>query len=143
MSSKRGRRPELTPLVLDRIVQVVSIGVDPDVAAAFAGVMPDTFKDWMARGQKASRGKYRELYDAIVRASADAEIAAAANVKRAAATDYRAAVAYAERRHPERFGKQRRQRSAVAQPVARASRLYLPREQPLNAIVPKKRSEEG
>src|SRR5579859_5859860 len=83
------RQPQvLNDLVLDRIVRVVRAGIDPDVAAGFAGILPETFAAWMERGARGRRGKYRTLYEQVTEAAALAEADATQNVRKAAQHDW-------------------------------------------------------
>ena len=58
---------------------------------------------WMKRGEKAKSGIYREFYEALKRAEADAEVHAVAVVRKAMTKGWRAAFQYLERRHPDRW----------------------------------------
>ena len=57
----------------------------------------------MERGEREQSGIYRELYERVRRAEADAEVEAVARLRRAMPDDWRACLAYLERRYPTRW----------------------------------------
>src|SRR5262245_12696464 len=72
--SARGRRSKLTPLVVERLCTAIRAGNYFEAACAYADIGQRTFFAWMRRGQKASRGRFRELYLAVKKAEAEAEL---------------------------------------------------------------------
>jgi transposase len=97
------RPSKLTPAVQDRIVAAIRAGNYAEPAARSAGVSPATYHRWMARGEKEPSGIYRDFYEAVRKAEADAEVEAVARVRRAMPDDWRASMTYLERRYPERW----------------------------------------
>jgi transposase len=96
------RPTKLTPEVAARIVAAIRAGNYLEPSARSAGIAPATFYRWMRKGKKDSRGMYRDFYEAVERASAEAEVHAVAVIRRAANEgDWRAAAHFLERRHPE------------------------------------------
>lgn len=99
-----GRPTKLTPEVQDRIIQALKAGNYVETAAEYAGIGKTTFYRWMARGEQASRGIYREFRDAVMRARAEAEARNVAIIQKAAPDDWRAAAWWLERAFPDRWG---------------------------------------
>lgn len=97
------RPTKLTSELQTRIVQAIRAGNYADAAARSAGISPSTYYRWLERGERAASGAHREFRDAVKRAEADAEVHAVAIVRKAMAEDWRAAMAYLERRYPERW----------------------------------------
>ena len=100
------RPTKLTPELRERIVQAQKAGNYAEAACRAAGISSSTFYRWMERGEREERGIYRDFFEAIRRAEAEAEVHAVAVLRRAMAEDWRAALAYLERRHPDRWRKQ-------------------------------------
>ena len=98
-----GRPTKLTKEVTDKIVQAIRTGNYAEAASRLAGIGPSTYFRWMERGSQEDAGIYREFYEAVRRAEAEAEVHAVAIVRRAMSDDWRAALAYLERRHPVRW----------------------------------------
>ena len=98
-----GRPTKLTPVVHERVVQAIRAGNYAEAAARAAGISPSTYYRWLERGAEEKRGIYRDFSDAVEQAEADAEVHAAAVIRKAMSDDWRAALAYLERRHPERW----------------------------------------
>ena len=79
-----GRPSELTPEIQQKIVGAIMVNGYVETAAAFAGIHKDTFYDWLKRGARASRGKYKEFSDAVGKAMAEAEVRMSMVVAKAA-----------------------------------------------------------
>ena len=97
------RPTKLTPEVRERIEKAIRAGSYAQVAARSAGISSSTYYRWLERGAEEKRGIYRDFADAVEQAEADAEVHAAAVIRKAMSDDWRAALAYLERRHPERW----------------------------------------
>ena len=69
-----GRPSELTPEIQQKIVGAIMVNGYVETAAAFAGISKDTFYNWLKRGARANRGRYKEFSDAIGKAIAEAEV---------------------------------------------------------------------
>lgn len=97
----------LTTAVAERIVQRVRQGAFPEVAAQAAGVTLKTYRRWIERGRTATRGKYRDLYEAIYRAESASLVAAIAELRKHGKTEWRAELAFLDATRPERWAKDR------------------------------------
>jgi hypothetical protein len=129
---------DLSELVLDRILKCVRNGVFPERAAAFAGVPLVTFRRWIERGERAGRGKYRQLFDAVREAEAACERDLTLELHRAAESDPGACLAFMERRFAERWGRRRRTTHAQADRADHPTGIiYLPPEEPDPTAIPK------
>ena len=62
-----GRPTKLTPEVRQKICDAVRAGNYLDTAAEFGGVDRSTLHRWLRRGERASRGIYRDLADGVAR----------------------------------------------------------------------------
>ena len=103
-----GRPNKLTSETQEKLVKAVAAGNFYEAACTYAGVDYSTFRRWMQEGEAAPSGKFREFCDAITRAQAEAELAAVQCIQQAMPDDWRAAVAFLERRHPDRWGRKER-----------------------------------
>jgi hypothetical protein len=95
------RPTKLTPEARQRIVTAIRAGNYRRPAARSAGISEATFHRWMARGKKASSGVYRDFYEEVERAEADAEVYAVTVIRKAMPNEWRAAAHFLERRYPE------------------------------------------
>ncbi len=102
------RPTKLTPERQAKLVEVIAAGNYYETACQAAGVDYSTFRNWMIRGEEETHGKYREFFEALTRAEAEAEMQAVAIWHKAMPDDWRAAQMFLERRYPERWGKQSR-----------------------------------
>lgn len=102
----RGRKPKLTPEILQRIVELVRIGNYLDASAASCGIHRSTLHRWLVKGEEQSHGMYRQFFLAIDRAQGEAELRDCVLIAKAAQTDWRAAAWRLERRAPRKFGAQ-------------------------------------
>jgi len=99
------RATKLTPDVHTLVVQLLGAGNYIETAAAAAGVSSSTMRDWLRRGARARSGIYRELHEAVNKATAEAEAKDVIRISKAASSgEWRAAAWKLERRYPERFG---------------------------------------
>ncbi|RME07092.1 MAG: hypothetical protein D6803_04830 [Anaerolineae bacterium] len=94
------RRTKLTPERTKRICDQVRKGVPYETAARLAGIDPSTFYRWKARGERAKRGLYREFWEALQQADAEAEAALIEETKK----ERGGPRWILERRWPERWG---------------------------------------
>lgn len=92
-----GRRTKLTPAVQDRIVTALRAGCYLESAAQLAGVDRSTLFRWMAKGEAAQSGQFRDFCNAVEGAIAQAEVAAVARIVTASQTDWKAAAWLLER----------------------------------------------
>jgi hypothetical protein len=121
------RPVKLTAAVSERIVQAIRAGNYPEPAARAAGISPSTYYRWMTRGQQEPTGIFHDFAETVARAEGEAEVHAVAFIRRAMSADWRAALAYVERRHPERWRRQQTTelvaRQADQQPTLDIARL--------------------
>ena len=103
-----GRPSKLTPDVQGRVLAAISAGNTRATAAAYARVGLSTLMAWLARGEKATRGQYREFLDAVKNAEADAVVTSVALVRKAASEHWQAAAWWLERRYPDEWGRKDR-----------------------------------
>lgn len=104
MPRRKGPKTLLTPKVADRIVQEIRNGQFLAVAAALAGVAPNTVSGWLAKGEKGDE-QYREFYERFLQAEAEAEGEIHAVMRERAKIDPKYALAYAGRRWAQRWGR--------------------------------------
>lgn len=97
------RPTKLTDKVKDRIIQSIRAGNHVEPACRSAGIAPSTYYSWLARGEREPEGIYGAFTEELRLAEAKAEVHAVALLRRAMPDDWRAALAYLERRHPERW----------------------------------------
>ena len=110
-----GRPTKLTPDRQRVLVDAIRAGNFYEVACAAADVDYSTFRRWMVAGEEGRGKAYSEFREAITRAESAAERDALTHLQNAMPADWRAAMAFLERRYPDRWG--RRDRVAVDQQV--------------------------
>jgi hypothetical protein len=108
--------PQFTPENREAIVSALTLGAPIELAAEFAGVHPDTVKDWLERGRefklKLEEGEdlypvqedFAEFYDASTKKSANAAIAILGNLQRMARNNGNLALKLLEKIRPDEFG---------------------------------------
>lgn len=100
-----GRPSKLTPKVQETIVAVIRAGNYSSVAAEYAGIGRSTFYHWLELGEQQESGCYREFLDAVRGAESEAEIRAVATIQKHMPKNWQAAMAYLERKFPQRWGR--------------------------------------
>lgn len=103
-----GRPSKLTPATQQRIVTAIAAGNTREMAAAYAGIHRATLFAWIAAGEKASRGRFRDFSDALKKAEAQAVVTSVAIIRRAASESWQAAAWWLERRYPDEWGRKDR-----------------------------------
>lgn len=74
---------DIPPEMIERLVQFVSLGAFPYVAAkAACGIPSSTWFRWMASAEKDAGSPYRELWERVTRAHAQARVLAEAEVRK-------------------------------------------------------------
>ncbi len=106
--ARRGRRSKLTPEVQETICRYVRQGLTYETAARAAGISESTFYRWRARGEKAQRGKFRQFWEAVKKAEAEAEQRLVERILAASRDSWQAAAWILERRYPDRWGRRDR-----------------------------------
>src|SRR5262245_3890526 len=99
-----GRPCKLTPEVQERLCTAVRVGNYYEAACAYAGVSYKVFREWMIRGRRARRGKFRDFREAVLRAEADAEATVVAQWRQQIPETWQAARDFLARRFPRRWG---------------------------------------
>jgi transposase len=107
-----GRPSKLTAELQRRLCDALRAGNHLEVAARYAGISRPTLHRWLSEAREdGADPSLIELRAAVRKAEADAEVHAVGVVRKAIAQgDWRAALAYLERRHPQRW----RRREPVA-----------------------------
>lgn len=100
-----GRPSKLTPELQERIVQAIRAGNYVATAVAYAGISQSTFYRWMERGKRQRGGRFREFWEAIARAEAEAEVRNVALIQKEAQKNAVHAEWWLERRFPDRWGR--------------------------------------
>jgi hypothetical protein len=137
-------RPEkLTPEVQQRIVDSLRMGNYIETASAYAGITKSTLYEWMKRGAREKRGKYKEFSNAVEKAMAEAEMWDVALIAQAAKENWQAAAWRLERKYPARWG--RKTQHEVTGKDGKPVEITNSKQQLLekiNAIVQKKTSRD-
>ena len=112
------RPSKLTDDTKRKLVLALRAGNDQKVAAQMAGIGETTFYRWMEMGEKENAQKeYREFWELVKRAIAEAEIDAVARIQQAAQNGrWQAAAWWLERKHPERWGRNDKIRAEISGP---------------------------
>ena len=102
-----GRNTKLTPETQALICNAIRAGNYNVVAAEYGGINEKTFYAWMKQGEAAKSGIYYEFCKAVKKAEADAETQRIARISKAGADGtWQADAWWAERKFPERWGRQ-------------------------------------
>ena len=103
VKKKVGRPCKLTPAVQETIVEHIRHGNYFSVAAGAAGIDYNTFRRWMAMGEVAKSGKYKDFFVAVTRAEDEMEAHLVETIEAQVPKDWRAGVALLERRQRNRW----------------------------------------
>lgn len=110
MARSRGRPIKLHPEIIDAITQSLSIGATYRDAAEVAGIAYQTFLNWMAQGEVAKSGIFRDLFDRVRQAEAEARLNFTGVIAKSANDgDWRAALEFLKRRDRVNWGDYSRQ----------------------------------
>lgn len=100
------RTSKLTPARHAAIVQMLRDGNYVETACRYVSISKQTFYTWLDRGEKATRGRYRDFYVDVEQARAEAEARNVQVVQKAAHDGtWQAAAWWLERRDPARWGR--------------------------------------
>jgi transposase len=100
---------KLTADLTEQITKLISEGNYVEVACSAVGIGKTTFYRWLEAGDSAQSGIFRDFWNAIKKAEAEAETKYTGVIKDAANTgNWTAAAWWLERRYPERWGKRDR-----------------------------------
>lgn len=132
----------LTPERQDKICLALAAGNTRADAAILASVTPRTFRNWMSRGCKSTRGKFRNFREAVQKAEAECAArqvaivlqAARGDASRGIAPTWTAAAWWLERKRPDDFGRKDRSRVEVTGRKGRPIKIELTDEQRAKAL---------
>ena len=96
-----GRQSKLTAERQARLCEALRAGNTRAAAADYAGVGKTTFYRWIDKGKEQKTGVFRDFWDAVKKAEADAEVRNVAIIQQAAKKTWQAAAWWLERRRPE------------------------------------------
>lgn len=95
---------KLTPEVHKLIVDAVSSGAFFGDAAAYAGVTRQTLHNWMKRGRKQKRGKYKDLVKDIDKARADLKVGVVKEIVNQTKRDWKAGMTWLQKVDYDHYG---------------------------------------
>jgi hypothetical protein len=101
--AKVGRPSKLTPAVKQRLLDAIRAGNYYEAACVYAGIGETTFYRWMERGEKASSGEYREFWESVKKAEAEAEARVVALWQQEIPGNWQAARDFLARRFSDRW----------------------------------------
>lgn len=100
---RKGRKTLLTPKRKKRILELVKLGNFPVTVARAVGIHESTLINWLRNGEEGKDPELRKFYEEYKKAEAEAEVRNLAIVQKAALRDAKYALAFLERRFPERW----------------------------------------
>jgi len=98
-----GRPSKLNKQIKKRLIDAISRGSYLEPACRAAGIHYATFRAWMKKGEQAKSGQFREFYEEVIQAEAEAEQEMIKQWQAQIPTDWRAAKDFLARRYPERW----------------------------------------
>lgn len=104
----------------DAILELVRQGCTHRVAALRAGVSESTFYSWRDRGQKARSGKFRQFYEDLQTAEAQAEATLTLQMRVHGRTEWRAVAWMLERRFPSTWRAKQTVDATITTPAGQA-----------------------
>ena len=108
-----GRPSKLTPATRRRLLDALRCGSHYEPACRAAGISFQTFRNWLARGEREQSGQYFDFLEAVKKAEAAAELRALRLWNKAMPDDWRAAKDFLERRHSKRWNDRQQPESAT------------------------------
>lgn len=101
-----GRPSKLTPELQEKLLDAIEIGMTIERSCEYACINKTVFYDWIKKGKKQIKGKYRTFIDALEQADSQAEI----NLLQAIQDDggWKGKCWILERRFKERWAKEDR-----------------------------------
>ncbi len=107
-----GRPSKLTDETVEKLVEMIELGATYAHACNYAGVSYDSFNSWRNQGKNAKNGKYLKFLNIIKKAEGNATRKWLKVIEDAAeeSRNWVAAAWLLERRYPDDFGKQIRQK---------------------------------
>lgn len=91
--------------LIEKAYRYVAAGNYIETVCVYLGISKNTWYTWLKKGEKQRQGIYRDFYDAIKKAEAEAEMRNVAIIQEAARDTWQAAAWFLERKYPERWGK--------------------------------------
>jgi len=107
MAKKIGRKLKLTPAMIKKIAAHVRIGNYAITACRACGIGETTYYRWLENGERENSGIYREFWEAIKTAEAEAELMHVSNISRAGIQEgnWIPSMTILERKYPDRWGR--------------------------------------
>jgi hypothetical protein len=138
------RTPKLTSEVHAKIIQVLHSGNYRQTAAVMAGIAFETFRRWMVRGKRETKGIYHVFRAAVIKAEEEAVVRNTAHIQLAAQTSWQAAAWWNERKFPERWGLFRGEMKKMADVIAQqAEQIRALQERAAQDAAPHRQSLNG
>ena len=101
----RGKKIDVSPAHIDKLVQAVLVGATYELAARYAGISKDTFDRWRKQMDTAKAGTpLAALRERLREAEGRAAIGWLAKINQAANVDWKAASWLLSHRYPEVYG---------------------------------------
>lgn len=105
-----GRKTKLTPELQEKFIRAQRAGNWVETCCDYVGINPDTYYEWMKRGERGEKRDaiYVAFAEAVRTARASAEIESVARIRVSGQNgNWRADAWYLERSHPDRWGTKR------------------------------------
>lgn len=96
---------KLNQEMIEKAYKYIAAGNYVETVCEYLGISKNTWYVWLRKGEKQKQGVYRDFYDAIKKAEAEAEMRNVAIIQKAAQDTWQAAAWFLERKYPERWGK--------------------------------------
>lgn len=104
-----GRPSKLTEETKKRLFQAIQLGCTYEHACDFAGISYQTMRNWIKKGEKATKGKFFDFVADLKKAEGKAVVGWLAHIEKAAKEGtWQAAAWKLERRYPKLWGKAER-----------------------------------
>ncbi len=102
---RTGAPTKFTDELAASIVDLIRRGNYLETACALNGAEPATVRGWLRKGKKQSRGKLRDFFIAVNKASAAAEVEDVEVIRLAKAGNWKAAAWRLQHRYPQRWNR--------------------------------------
>lgn len=103
--AKRGRPTKFTPETRQKIIHAISIGATYELASLYAGLDRHTVQRWLSKGEKETKGIYRDFCTAVKEAEGKGLVGCLLTIRKAGQKQWQAAAWLLERRYPDIFGR--------------------------------------
>lgn len=101
---KAGRPEELTPSIVRKLVQALSVGLYVETACDIVGISRGTFYEWIKKGEENPNSKYGDFLTQIREALAKAEAYSVQKIRKS--DNWQAHAWWLERKFPQKWRKQ-------------------------------------